>query len=179
MKSTITALVAVCGALSLSACATQQPCPELAPTAQTPASSAEDSSAEEQAHQAEPIVLNFADAPRRVAPNEEVSIVWLAQGNNAYLGELNLAPETVVPPHQHDSEEYLFIIEGGGVLTIDGQEHELTPGTAVLIPAATQHSYVNGDHHTIAFQIFADPQGAQRYLEWTEIDEPLPTEQGE
>lgn len=177
-------VVAAALGLALSACASASPCPcegehEQARSAEAKASAGDESAQRDEvddveaAEAMEPIVGSREEATRRVAPNDEAAIVWLAEGENAYVGEMTLAPGAAVPTHHHGSEEYLFIQEGGGVLTIEGDDHELTAGTVVAVPSNSEHSYVNGEKTTVAVQVFADPEGAQRFLEWEESEADL------
>lgn len=130
---------------------------------------------------AEKVVVSKDDATSRISPDEDVSIVWLAEGNNAYVGELRIKAGAEVPDHDHESEEYLYVKQGGGVLTLDGEDHDLSEGTAVLIPEGAEHSFVNGDEMTVALQVFSSPDGAQRYLDWEEgeLAEPEPVQERE
>lgn len=125
----------------------------------------------------DPLFVAGGEADSRVSADGDVAIKWLAEGNNAYVGELTIKPGTEVPLHNHDSEEYLVFQQGGGVLTIDGRDHQVSEGMAVLIPEGAEHSFVNGDEMTIALQVFSSPQGAQRYLDWEQgeitITEPV------
>ena len=150
-------------ALFLAGCATAQPC-------LCDEGGHSEAGVEEKA-QAEPSVLGFNDAPRHVAPGGEISVALLAEGLNAYIGEISLAPGTEVPVHTHESEEYLFFIEGGGIMTLAGVDYEVGPGTMVTVPEGTEHGFVNGPEASVAFQIFSSPEGAQRFKEWPRADD--------
>ena len=41
--------------------------------------------------------------------------------------------------HQHGTEQLLFFTEGKGLVGTDTEEHEVTAGTLVLIPAGQRH----------------------------------------
>lgn len=41
--------------------------------------------------------------------------------------------------HRHAQPEIYLVLEGSGVVTIDGAEHELRPGTGVFIPGDAEH----------------------------------------
>jgi mannose-6-phosphate isomerase-like protein (cupin superfamily) len=65
--------------------------------------------------------------------------------SNAPVQNQSLA-EAVVPAggvtqrHYHKlSEEFYFILEGSGRMEVDGEERELQPGDAILIPAGAWH----------------------------------------
>ena len=152
----------IAAALALSACATTGSAPDPSPAPPAPIVQ------EEALPEIAPLVQQREEASHRVAPHGAITIRWLASGTNAYLGELYIEPGTVVPPHQHSSEEYLLILEGGGVLTIEGVDYQLGPGSVALIPARHEHSFVNGPEPTLATQVFASPEGALRYLDWEE-----------
>lgn len=155
-------------------CSSAQPCPDESTPAAEPTPDAEPDSTEDPI---DPIVTTFEASKRRTSPNGETSIVWLAEGQHAYIGEISLQPDATVPLHRHDSEEYLFIQEGGGVMTIEGEEYELSPGSVVAVPSNAEHGYQNGPETTVAIQVFASPEAAQRFLEWAETDtEPDPSQ---
>ena len=162
----------------ITACATAAPC-DCDDVAHSPATEQEQAQAQAQESPAEqaaaqpvdPVVLSAADVPLRVSPDGSTSVTWLAEGANAYVGLITLSPGTEVPLHTHESEEYLYILEGGGLMTIDGQDYPLEAGMVVAVPSHTEHGFVNGPEDTLAVQIFADSEGAQRFLEWAEADD--------
>jgi len=41
--------------------------------------------------------------------------------------------------HHRLSEEFYFVLEGDGVMEVDGEEHAVGPGDAVLIPPGAWH----------------------------------------
>lgn len=92
----------------------------------------------------------------------------MAQGHNAWLGVLHLSPAAKVPLHRDLSEEYLFVLEGGGTLWIDGEEHALAQGSAVFMPAGAEVRFENGPDPTTVIQVFAGPESAEKYASWAE-----------
>lgn len=96
--------------------------------------------------------------------------VWLlARGDNAFLGKLEMAPGAQVPEHRDPTEEYIHILEGGGVFTIDGQAHEVGAGTTIYMPADARVSFVNGAAKLVAIQVFAGPGPAAKYDAWAPV----------
>src|SRR5437762_3460887 len=54
----------------------------------------------------------------------------------AAMTELVMLPGANVPEHTHDtSAELLYIIEGHGTMTLDGQASPIRAGMAIFIPA--------------------------------------------
>ena len=64
---------------------------------------------------------------------------------NAPVANQSLAEATVpaggsTERHYHKlSEEFYFLLEGSGLMEIDGEEREVGPGDAILIPAGAWH----------------------------------------
>ena len=60
---------------------------------------------------------------------------------NQSLAEAALAAGQSTQRHYHRaSEEIYFMLEGGGLMEVDGDEHEVGPGDAVLIPPGAWHT---------------------------------------
>ena len=47
------------------------------------------------------------------------------------------------PLHRHDQPEIYLILEGTGILTLDGQDTTVTAGSAVFIPGNAEHGLRN------------------------------------
>jgi len=46
-----------------------------------------------------------------------------------------------LPLHRHDDmEQVYYVVEGRGTLTVNGEQHPIQPGDAVLIPASAPHT---------------------------------------
>jgi uncharacterized cupin superfamily protein len=46
-------------------------------------------------------------------------------------------------PHRHEQPEIYLILEGTGILMLDGKESAVTAGTAVFIPGNAEHALRN------------------------------------
>jgi len=59
---------------------------------------------------------------------------------NQSLAEASLPPGGETQRHYHRiSEEFYYILEGGGTMEIDGDVREVGPGDAILIPVGAWH----------------------------------------
>jgi mannose-6-phosphate isomerase-like protein (cupin superfamily) len=57
--------------------------------------------------------------------------------------------------HRHEQSEIYFILEGTGILTVDGRETEVTAGTAAFIPGNAEHGIRNAsDANVKLFYVF-------------------------
>jgi mannose-6-phosphate isomerase-like protein (cupin superfamily) len=60
---------------------------------------------------------------------------------NQSLAEATLAAGQATERHYHrESEEIYFLLEGGGLMEVDGETREVGPGDAVLIPPGAWHT---------------------------------------
>ncbi len=60
---------------------------------------------------------------------------------NQSLAEATLTSGQATERHYHRvSEEIYFLLEGGGRMEVDGEEREVGPGDAVLIPPGAWHA---------------------------------------
>ena len=60
---------------------------------------------------------------------------WAHESDDLDLTLLSWAPGKRVEAHVNDEVDVVFIgVEGCAVVTVNGQRHELRPGTALLIP---------------------------------------------
>lgn len=115
----------------------------------------------------------------RTAPNGAVSVLEAARGSNAFIGFLLIAPDQKIGLHRDPTEEYLVVFQGGGTLTLNGEQHILKSGSAVFMAANAEVSYVNGREPTIALQVFAGPESADKYSTWTTEPQGKPEQSGD
>ena len=47
------------------------------------------------------------------------------------------------PTHYHDAEESVIVIEGEGLMVLNGEEHIVRPNDAAFIPPGAHHSIAN------------------------------------
>lgn len=69
----------------------------------------------------------------------------LFTGPNSQLVVMSLMPGEDIGMETHDGVDQFIRIEAGkGTAVLDGVEHELEDGSAVVIPAGTEHNIING-----------------------------------
>lgn len=119
-------------------------------------------------------LIRGPDAPVLTPNDGSTRIDVLAQGQNAFVGKLVLAPGAQVPRHRDATEEYLHVLSGSGELTRYGAGEESTrmavrPGDTIFIDPATEISFANGEKPLVALQVFAGPAAAAKYSKWTAL----------
>lgn len=76
-------------------------------------------------------------------------------GDQASLAVVELAPDAIVPAHQHPNEQLGLCIEGSITFTIDGERRELGPGGTWRILSNVPHDAVAGPAGAVVIDIFA------------------------
>ncbi len=118
----------------------------------------------------EPAVIPLEDAPVRIAPSGHARVFILAQGNNAFLGKLEMDPGAQVPKHRDATEEYVHVLEGSGSILIDGKPYDVTPGATIYMPPDAEVSFQNGPAKMVGIQVWAGPAPAQKYDAWKPVE---------
>lgn len=113
------------------------------------------------------VVRSLAEVERRTKGAGEIFL--LARGDQAFLGKLEMAAGGEVPEHRDPTEEYIHILEGGGIFRIDDQVHTVGPGSTIYMPPNAKVSFKNGDAKLVAIQVFAGPGPAAKYDAWTPV----------
>ena len=107
---------------------------------------------------------------KALAPStQKAQIKRLALGKNAFIGELSIQPGARVPVHRDPTEEYLYVLSGGGTMTLNGTVHTVKEGDVIYMPAGAEVSFVNGNTVTRVLQVFAGPSPASKYDGWTSV----------
>jgi len=73
------------------------------------------------------------------------------------LTEFEIAPEGSTPPHHHDWEHEIYVLEGemGLVFPETGKVEQVKPGDAIFIPRGEPHGFVTGPGQTCRFLVVA------------------------
>ncbi len=79
----------------------------------------------------------------------------MASGENATFGYFEMQKGAVVPLHQHQNEQYTFILKGSVRVTISNKIYIVKAGDAILIPANVPHFFECLEEGTIDLDFFA------------------------
>ena len=115
-------------------------------------------------------VVQFDEATKRAPASKKAIISQLAVGENAFLGHLEIAGGAGVPEHRDPTEEYIYVLEGAGTISIEDQTFQIGPGDTVFMPANAKVSFSNGDATMRAIQVFAGPASAEKYEAWPVLE---------
>ncbi len=74
------------------------------------------------------------------------------------LAEATLAPAQETQRHYHaESEEFYYVLEGGGEMEIDGERSSVGVGDAIVIPPGAWHQITAGGDSDLRFLCCCSP----------------------
>lgn len=83
----------------------------------------------------------------------------LYTAKNSQLVLMNLRPNEDIGEEVHTLDQFIRVEAGNGVAILDGVEHRLSDGFAVVIPAGTRHNIVNvGSDELKLYTIYSPPE---------------------
>jgi quercetin dioxygenase-like cupin family protein len=119
---------------------------------------------------AKPIVVSAAEAERLSGPAPKTSARILFDEKvtgspTMALSLVEFQPGASVPRHDHQgSTELLYVLSGGGKLTVGSEESPFAAETALHLPSGQPHAVTfGGGEPTIAIQIYAPAGPEQRF----------------
>ena len=68
----------------------------------------------------------------------------LYTAKNCQLVVMSLKPGEDIGAEVHKLDQFFRVEEGEGKAVLDGVEHEINPGFAILVPAGARHNIMNG-----------------------------------
>lgn len=93
-------------------------------------------------------IVTISECPDYVAPDNAVAREFMSPRvsglKNVSIAEITIPPGVSVEKHHHlKSEEIYHVVSGIGIMYLDGEESELSPGQAVSIKVGQWHSIRN------------------------------------
>lgn len=77
--------------------------------------------------------------------------------NNLTVGICEVPPHSTMIPHRHSQEETIYILNGQGYVTIDGEKEAIAPETLVHFPSNIEHCTTNETSETMRFLFSFSP----------------------
>jgi mannose-6-phosphate isomerase-like protein (cupin superfamily) len=82
----------------------------------------------------------------------------LYTAKNSQLVLMSIKPGEEIGMEVHDLDQFLRFEEGEGKAILDGVEHSVKDGDAVVVPAGTNHNFINtGDKDLKLYTIYSPP----------------------
>lgn len=84
---------------------------------------------------------------------------------------MSIEPGDDIGLETHDLDQILFFVSGRGEYAVGGERGAVRPGDVVVVPAHTQHNFLNtGDEPLKLFTIYAPPDVAPGTLHRTKAE---------
>jgi quercetin dioxygenase-like cupin family protein len=97
-------------------------------------------------------------------------VVRAVHGERLTFGVVELAPNAVVPEHQHDNEQLGLVLQGSLTFRVGDESRELGPGGTWTIPSDTPHEVSAGPEGAVVIDFFAPAR-----TDWDEIEAQAPS----
>lgn len=83
----------------------------------------------------------------------------LYTAKNSQLVVMSLKPSEDIGEEVHDLDQFIRIEEGKGKAILDGVEHLIEDGSAIVIPAGTNHNIVNTSNEEMKlYTVYSPPE---------------------
>ncbi len=86
----------------------------------------------------------FIDDIEKSAVDNENFRKVLYTGKNSQLVLMSLLPGEEIGEEVHEVDQFFRIEKGEGKAIIDGTEHAIADGSAIIVPAGAKHNIING-----------------------------------
>lgn len=121
------------------------------------------------------VIANAGREKARLPGIEHLTLAGRAQGlARLSLWRQSMAPGSATPPHQHDCEEVVLVLEGSGEVHIDGRVIPFGPDSTLVLPPEVPHQiFSTGAGPLVTLAAFSAtpvgtflPDGAPLVLPW-------------
>ncbi len=91
---------------------------------------------------------------------------------NSQLVLMNIQPGDEIGMEVHDLDQFIRIEAGTGKAVLDGVEHALEDGSAIVIPAGMNHNVINtGETELKLYSVYSPPEHMDGTVHATKADE--------
>jgi mannose-6-phosphate isomerase-like protein (cupin superfamily) len=96
----------------------------------------------------------------------------LYTAKNSQLVVMSIQPGEDIGMETHNLDQFLRIEAGVGTAILDGVEHSIEDGSAIVVPAGTQHNFVNtsDDAPLKLYSIYSPPEHRDGVVHNTKVD---------
>ena len=95
----------------------------------------------------------------------------LYTAKNCQLVVMSLKPSEDIGAEVHKLDQFFRVEEGEGKAVLDGVEHRIKPGFAVLVPAGTRHNIINAPSGPMKlYTLYAPPNHRDGVVHATKVD---------
>jgi quercetin dioxygenase-like cupin family protein len=104
-----------------------------------------------------------------VPANGHIEVIFaphlVAMDHPIGMGTQTVAPKGHVREHSHDrNEEIIFVLSGKGRAVIEGEEHDMIPGSAFFLGKGRRHMFINTGEDDLRFMWLLVPNGLEDFF---------------
>lgn len=97
---------------------------------------------------------------------EGVYLTQLVAGERTSVQHFHIEPGASVPEHGHEHEQVGYVVHGTVTLSVDGEEHVISPGESYHIPSDVPHAAENrADIPVDGITVFSPPRTNPDWME--------------
>lgn len=95
----------------------------------------------------------------------------LYTGKTSQLVLMSLKPNEEIGEEVHHLDQFIRVEAGKGKAILDGVEHELEDGSAIVVPAGASHNVINGPEGEMKiYTIYSPPEHKDKTVHQTKED---------
>jgi mannose-6-phosphate isomerase-like protein (cupin superfamily) len=100
----------------------------------------------------------YVHSIEKAAQKNETFRTVLYTAKNCQLVVMSLKPGEDIGAEVHKLDQFFRVEEGEGKAVLDGVEHGINPGFAILVPAGARHNIINGSSGPMKlYTLYAPP----------------------
>ena len=112
----------------------------------------------------------FVGSIEKAAIKNKTFRTVLYTAKNCQLVVMSLKPGEDIGAEVHQLDQLLRVEEGEGKAVLDGVEHKIKPGFAILVPAGARHNIINGPSGPMKlYTLYAPPNPASGWTAFIRV----------
>jgi len=101
-------------------------------------------------------IIRYTDVPTiQLVPGIKTHIV---SAEKITLSMASAEPNSQLPPHRHENEQMLIVLDGAIDFIIEGKQYHIEKGDVVVLPSNTEHGGYFTDKGAIVIDVFSPPR---------------------
>lgn len=96
----------------------------------------------------------------------------LYTAKNSQLVLMSLEPKEEIGEEVHTLDQFIRVEKGNGLAVLDGVEHQIADGSAVVVPAGTKHNIINSSEiaKMKLYTVYSPPEHRDQVIHKTKAE---------
>jgi quercetin dioxygenase-like cupin family protein len=101
-------------------------------------------------------IIRYADVPAiELVPGIKAHII---SSEKITLSFASAEPNAPLPPHRHENEQMLIVLEGAIDFVIEGKQYHVEKGDVIVLPSNTEHGAYFTEKGARVIDVFSPPR---------------------